>query len=97
MRTPTMAKALRVELASSTIISACCFSLPAGAPSSQSQVRSKSRPMDFCSSSDFTMSFSVPAMCSHAGITGNGFSPGKSAAAGWEAEEGAMASKGLVF
>jgi hypothetical protein len=98
MRAPAMPNALRFELSSSTIISACCFSLPAGAPSSQSQVTSKRRPIDFCRSSALTMSFSEPAKCSHAGIAGKGFSPAKSAARGWGREEAAMAfAGGFVF
>ena len=96
MRAPAIANALRLDVSSSTIICACCLSLPAGAPSSQSQLTSKSRPIDFCSSSAFAISFSDPAKCSHAGSTGKGFSPAKSAALGWE--EVAMAfPRGFVF
>src|SRR5260221_2699119 len=82
MRTPAIAKVLRLEVSTSTIISACCFSLPASAPSSQSQVTSKTRPSFDCSSSALTISFSLPAKCSHAGITGKGFSPANSASLG---------------
>src|ERR1700682_402884 len=83
-----MANGLRREVSTSTIISACCFSLPASAPSSQSQVTSNTRPIFDWSSSAFAMSFSLPAKCSQAGITGNGFSPAKRASRGWVAIAG---------
>src|SRR5258706_8336068 len=91
MRAPAIANALRSEPRISTIISACCFSLPASAPSSQSQVMSNTRPSFACSSSALPISFSLPAKCSHAGITGNGFSPAKRASLGW----GALALEGM--
>jgi hypothetical protein len=49
------------RFSTSTIISACCFSRPAWAPSSQSQVTSKIGPIFSRSSSAFTMIFSLPA------------------------------------
>src|SRR5476651_2170188 len=85
MRTPAIAKAFFGEVSTSTIISACCFSLPASAPSSQSQVMSKTRPNFDCSSSALPIKRSLPAKCSHAGITGKGFSPAKRASRGWGA------------
>src|SRR5476649_1355478 len=85
MRTPAMAKAFFGEVSTSTIISACSFSLPASAPSSQSQVMSKTRPSFDCSSSALPINRSLPAKCSHAGITGKGFSPAKRASRGWGA------------
>src|ERR1700682_2985275 len=88
MRAPAMPNVFLSDESTPTIISACSFSLPACAPSSQSQVMSKSRPIFACSSSAFTMSFSLPAKCSQAGITGKGFSPAKRASRGWVAIAG---------
>jgi len=43
---------------------------------------SKMRPTFACSSSALPMSFSLPAKCSHAAMTGNAFYPAKSASLG---------------
>ncbi len=75
MRTPAMRCLLAGEAMTRTTISACSFSLPACAPSSQSHVMSKIGPSLSCSSSALTISFSLPAKCSQDGMTGNGFSP----------------------
>ena len=85
---------LAADESTSTIISACCFSLPASAPSSQSHVMSNTRPIFACSSRALPISLSLPAKCSHAGMTGKGFSPVKSASRGCGAWGSAAMGKG---
>src|ERR1700684_1469857 len=82
MRTPACLNLLPAECCMRTIISACSRSLPAGAPSSQSQVTSKMGPNSACNSSALPMRTSLPAKCSQDGMIGNGFSPWNSAVFG---------------
>src|SRR5512134_1479840 len=74
---------LALETSTPAITSACAFSWPAGAPSSQSQVTSKIGPSVSWSSSALRISFSLPAKCSQDGMTGKGRSPLNSASFGW--------------
>jgi len=73
MRAPTRPWRLSAPLMAAATISAWAFSAPAGAPSSQSQVRSKTGPSVRCNSSALPISFSLPAKCSQAGRAGKGF------------------------
>src|SRR3954470_3319074 len=83
MRTPAWRNLFAGLVSRRAIISACSRSRPAWAPSSQSQVTSKIGPSFAWISKAFTISFSLPAKCSHDGITGNGRSPLNKAAWGW--------------
>ena len=75
MRTPAWRRTFAGLFRRCTIISACSRSRPGWAPSSQSQVTSKIGPSFVWISKAFAISFSLPAKCSHDGMTGNGRSP----------------------